>query len=93
MNTPLQFPQRKQETESIEFTRLKNDVNGNPRYVCSFLHLISNEKGSIAELYEIAAKKANKIGGRKYNTKAYGGGIVFQSYCLPDLEKRINEVK
>lgn len=78
---------------SIEFTRLKNDVNGNPRYVVHFLDLISGETGSVSELYEIAVKKANKIGGRKYNTKTYGGGIVFQSYNLLDLEKSINEVK
>lgn len=77
----------------IEFTRLTNDVNGNPRYVVHFLELISNEEGSVSELYEIAVKKANKIGGKKYNTKKYGGGIVFQSYSLPDLERSINEVK
>jgi len=77
----------------IEFTRLQNDVNGNPRYVVHFLDLISDETGSVPSLYEIAVKKANKIGGRKYNTKAYGGGIVFQSYNLPDLEKSINEIK
>jgi len=30
----------------IEFTRINNDVNGNPRYVCHFLNLITpNERG------------------------------------------------
>lgn len=30
----------------IEFTRVNNDVNGNPRYVCHFMELINaNERG------------------------------------------------
>lgn len=32
-------------TQSIEFTRLTNDTNGNPRYVCHFFNLLThNEK-------------------------------------------------
>lgn len=95
----------------IDFTRVNNDVNGNPRYVCHFLNLINaNERGytyareefnpnkpvldlDLSEKYALAVKKANKIGGRKYHNKQYGGGIVFQSYSLPELEKHINEVK
>lgn len=89
---------------TIDFTRIKNDVNGNPRYVCHFLSIISDadrdkaeemEKNvkpfqfSTSHLYAIAIKKANKIGGRKYHTKNYGGGIVFQSYNVNDLEQAI----
>ena len=92
----------------IEFTRVNNDVNGNPRYVCHFLALVNDkdreeaerrEKGvkpfqfSISHLYNIAVKKANTIGGRKYHNKQYGGGIVFQSYNIQDEEKAINELK
>ena len=34
--------------------------------------------------------KAKKLGGRKYNNKQYGGGIVFGSvYNINDLEKKI----
>jgi hypothetical protein len=84
----------------IEFTRINNDVNGNPRYVCHFYALL-NEKdlstplggGVVENRYKIAVKKANKIGGKKFHNKQYGGGIVFQSYSLPDLEKAINEAK
>lgn len=70
---------------NIQFTRIDNDINGNPRYVCHFLNIADN--------YETAVKMANKIGGRKYHTKKYGGGIVFQSYNIYELEKRINEIK
>jgi hypothetical protein len=86
-----------------DFTRINNDVNGNPRYVVHFTQLVNDTDratashpprfGSILELYRIAVKKANKLGGRKYHTKSYGGGIVFQSYCLDNLCERINNNK
>jgi hypothetical protein len=78
MNTTTQTPQ-------IDFTRINNDVNGNPRYVCHFLN--------IADDYETAVKLANTIGGRKYHNKQYGGGIVFQSYNIAETSKRIQELK
>ena len=46
----------------------------------------------ISELYSIAVKKANKIGGRKYHNKSYGGGIVFQSYNTDDLSNKIQQI-
>ena len=84
----------------IEWTRIKHDVNGNPRYVCSFLHFVTAQEqektgtrvGWISELYSIASRRANKLGGRKYSTRSYGGGIVFQSYNLADTEKSILEL-
>lgn len=89
-------------TESIEFTKIKHDVNGNPRYVCHYHNLLTkkelnrklyDEEGRMVfpSKYEIAVKRANKIGGRKYHTKAYGGGIVFQSYNIRELEKYIKQ--
>lgn len=69
---------------SIQFTRIDNDVNGNPRYVCHFLNIASD--------YGAAVKLANKIGGKRYHTKRYGGGIVFQSYNIAETEKRIKEL-
>lgn len=78
------------------FTRVNNDVNGNPRYVIHFWDLLSQEESesrlSIADKYILATKKAKTIGGRKYNTKAFGGGIVFQSYNLPTLAKECNNL-
>jgi hypothetical protein len=91
--------------QTIEFTRVNNDVNGNPRYVTHFLNLITDKDREdvkksesdgiyhLGMLYNIAVKKANKIGGRKYHNKQYGGGIVFQSYSLPELETAILNVK
>jgi hypothetical protein len=91
----------------IEFTRINNDTNGNPRYVCHFLNLLTDqEKGfidlqsnnyispslSISERYNVAVRRSNKLGGRKYHTKSYGGGIVFQSYNIQDLENSILEL-
>jgi hypothetical protein len=82
---------------SIEFTRIKNDVNGNPRYVCHFLALNTREEldksGAewigISEKYAMALARAHKIGGRKYHNKKYGGGIVFQCYGAQDIEPAI----
>jgi len=84
----------------ITFTRIKNDTNGNPRYVCHFLNLNTEEELaacgdawiSTSEKYSIACKRANKIGGKKYNCKAYGGGIVFQSYSLDSEVRAINDI-
>ena len=78
-----------------DFTRIRNDVNGNPRHVCHFLHLDVHGWQSnigVSDRYAIAVKLANSIGGRKYHNKSYGGGIVFQSYNLQDLCDRINRL-
>lgn len=87
-------------TNTINWTRINNDVNGNPRYVCHFLSLNTvdekentpNDWNRISNLYAMAVKRAHRIGGKKYNNKKYGGGIVFQSYSLPDTEKHIMRV-
>lgn len=39
--------------------------------------------------YNNSAKLANKIGGKKYRGKDYGGGIVIQSYNLHQTAKDI----
>lgn len=94
----------------INFTRLKNGINGNPRYAMHFFNMLSGDeqvaldkefhKGSTERklgvtdyMYKAALKKANKLGGSKYHNKKYGGGIVFTSYNLRDLEEQINKTK
>lgn len=82
-------------TEKIDFTRVNNDVNGNPRYVCHFLNLLNNkelEDSNVQDRYSLALSKAKKIGGKKYHNKQYGGGIVFQSYNIHQTEKDINSI-
>lgn len=86
-------------SEPIEFTRISHDVNGNPRYVCHFLNLVTPEEreavgtrvGFVSELYAIALRRAHRIGGRKYHTRSYGGGIVFQSYNIEETARYIAE--
>lgn len=87
---------------SIDWTRIKNDVNGNPRFVCHFLNLNTraelDRQGKdwipFSEKYALALHRARKIGGRKFHNKQFGGGIVFQEYagCLESLEKRIAQL-
>ena len=99
------------ETQSIEFTRVNSDVNGNPRYVCHYSAFITDKDReeirkeaerlrnmgracwfSVDSEYALAVKRANKLGGRKFHNKQYGGGIVFQSYNIENTEKRILEL-
>ena len=103
---------------TIEFTRLNNDVNGNPRYACHYSEFIKdgefdglatiNKDGSTTTVnqvihilhgmsrtdfeYKTALKRAKMLGGGKYNNKSYGGGIVFTSYNINELEKQIIEL-
>lgn len=89
--------------DGVEFTRIRNDINGNPRYVCHFLNLNTEYENStefwsthgmntISVKYSIAVKRSHKLGGRKYHNKSYGGGIVFQSYNIRGLEQDIIEL-
>lgn len=86
-----------------QFTRVNNDVNGNPRYTIHFLDLLTeseqynettNKLGldRVNYLYSLALAKAKSIGGKKYHTKTYGGGIVFQTYNLNDLCNKLNSL-
>ena len=70
-------------SNSINFTRINNDGDGNPRYVCSWLNFGT-------ETYEQALVLAKSLGGRKFHNKQYGGGIVFRSiFNIKDLEQKI----
>ena len=79
-----------------KFTRISNDINGNPRYVIHFLEVLNDEERTsipFNKKYEYAVKKANKIGGKKYDNKSYGGGIVFQSYNIEKTYEDIQKLK
>lgn len=75
--------------------RVKNDVNGNPRYAIHFFAFLSEEE--IADLrfsegYKIAHQRAKKLGFRKYMGKDFGGCFVGQSYNTRDTAARILEL-
>jgi len=82
------------------FTRVKNDINGNPRYVIHFLHFVRDNEVSrdnldfVTKKYEIALKRAKgaPFYGRKFHNKQYGGGSVFCTYNLNGLIRDINEL-
>ena len=65
----------------IECFRVKNDVNGNPRYVMHYLDLDND--------YNKALAKSRSFGGKAYRGSDFGGGIVFQSYSLPHTLKNV----
>jgi hypothetical protein len=68
--------------EEIQYYRIDNDVNGNPRYVVHFTAL------------GIELADYGRIPGlTKYRAKWFGGGYVFQSYNLEsDLSYYISKV-
>lgn len=76
-----------------DFDRINNDGNGNPRYVVHFtlcipqVYIDYNING-----YASACALMNKIGGRKYHNKSYGGGIAFQSYNIQATCDYINDL-
>ena len=79
-----------------DFTRINNDVNGNPRYVIHFLKCepeLWKFNHHSPSRYANTCKLMNKIGGRKYHNKSYGGGIVFQSYSLDETIEHIERIK
>ena len=80
-----------QTTKQIDFTRINNDINGNPRFVCHFLNFLKDDEPTS---YELALKRSRQLGGRKFHNKQYGGGIVFQMYegQKEEMSRRIYEI-
>ena len=72
--------------------RINNDINGNPRFVVHFLGLLNEGEGEglgVLERFDLALKKARKVGGKMYRGKDFGGGIVFQSYNIQETILKI----
>ena len=79
----------------LSLTRIKNDTNGNPRYVAHFLAIDVHGWQSnigLSDRYSIAVSLAKRIGGKRFHNKQFGGGIVFQSYCTGELMESINRI-
>lgn len=77
--------------------KIKHDINGNPRYVIHFSELLTLDEfdsfsgvDKITQAYNLAIKKAKKLGGKAYRGKDFGGGIVFQSF---NIESTIKDIK
>ena len=82
----LQMIVDRHKPRTIEFTRVNSDSFGNPRYVCHFT--------AIADKYSDALKFCKPFGGRKFDNKQFGGGIVFQSYNIDaDAKKMLEALK
>lgn len=83
----------KTEDKEFEVKRVNSDTNGNSRYVCHFLNLLTdNEKyiqNAVDNRYNIAIKRAHTIGGRKFHNKQFGGGIVFQAYSPEEVRELV----
>lgn len=79
-----------------DFTRVNSDAYGNPRFVIHFLQCEPESwkdySQTLTERYARVVKLMNQIHGRKFHNKQYGGGIVFQSYSLPDTIRHIERV-
>ena len=76
---------------AIDFTQVNNDFCGNPRFVTHFFSFLKEDEQTLSN-YNLAVKRANKLGGKKYRGSDFGGGIVFQSYDPSYLSKRIIEM-
>jgi len=58
--------------KTYELVKANRDVNGNPRYIISFIALG-------LEKYE-TSKEIKQCGLKKYRGKLFGGGFIFQSH-------------
>lgn len=82
--------------EKISWMKVVSDKFGNPRYVCHYSDLLTLPEyqqaitdGTFDEAYNVALKRARKVGGKRYRSNEIGGGIVFQTYSLKETEKRL----
>ena len=69
--------------EEYQVYRVRNDINGNARYVIHFIAFDIDNYDNVS-----------RYGFRKYQGKAFGGGIVFQAVNLEDkIRYMVNHVK
>lgn len=71
------------------FHRAPHDIYGNPRYRIHWLHFFNTHEPDAVKTYDNALRRAKQFGGRKSHTKAFGGGVVFQSYNIDGLAAEI----
>ena len=77
---PLDLNKETAEALGHSFYSVKNDTNGNPRYVIHWL--------AFGNDYDSAYTVAKPLGFSKYRGKNFGGGFVCQSYNLENTAQR-----
>jgi len=85
MNYKAHLDYKTQDALGYDMYRVRNDFNGNPRYVIHWL--------AFGKDYDTAKKIANSIGFRVYRGKDFGGGFVAQSYNLESTAERIIDAR
>jgi hypothetical protein len=82
--------------ETLVFHRIKQDVNGNPRYLLDYSNLLTDaelkEFAGFCVSYAKALQRAKSIGGCMFRGKSYRGGIVFSSYSIQSTANDIGRV-
>lgn len=84
----------------MDYLKINNDINGNPRYVFHWFNFLSEKEWKEAQKtsnpikfgYNWALVNSKQLGGKKYRGSNFGGGIVLQSYNITDTIKRIKEI-
>ena len=69
----------------IRYWRINHDKYGNPRYIVHYKSISTDRDGegaadAIARVLARFSAARDRVGGKKYRGKWFGGGIVFQSY-------------
>ena len=72
----------------MQIDKLNNDFNGNPRYALKYCDY--KREG---ETYDQFVKRANKLGGKRYDTKHNPKSIVVASYNLDAWIENFKEIK
>lgn len=77
----------------MDYTRIKNDINGNPRYAIHMTDLLTADQlqQNPTIQYGIALANSRQWGGKRYRGNTMGGMIVFSTYNLKELIKEIEE--
>ena len=75
-----------------ELCRGTNDSNGHPRYVTHYLAFLEDSELGAGD-YDIAKKRAQKLGFKVYRGKDFGGGFVTTSFNLENDIERIIEAR
>ena len=76
------------------FTKIENDSFGKKRWVCHHSKILTDTEIEKFDgiIYRKAIHRANKFGGKRYDTAKFPEHIVFQPYNLQNLIDKINNI-